>query len=150
MIDTAKVVKNIQVPPELKEAYKKVCDAGMKIMFEDDGTFQTMIQNFETENEKTLDKKLSDGIIGLMAAMFKKSGGKMPGAVIIPAAVYLLMQVVEFVQKSGHELPNEIVAAATQQVVFGIMKAAGLGDHQQVMGKFQQIGDSLQQKQGGA
>lgn len=149
MIDTAKVTESIQVPPELQEAYRKVCAAGMKVMFEDEGTFQTMIQNFEAENDKSLDKKLSDGIIGLMSAMFKKSGGKMPGAVIIPAAVYLLMQVVEFVQKAGHDLPNEVVAAATQQVVFGIMKAFGLGDHKQVMGKFQQIGESLQQKQGG-
>lgn len=150
MIDTAKVTESIQVPQELQEAYRKVCTAGMKVMFEDEGTFQTMIQNFEAENEKSIDKKLSDGVIGLMSALFKKSSGKMPGAVVIPAAVYLLMQVVEFVQKSGHELPNDVVSAATQQVVFGIMKAFGMGDHQQVMGKFQQIGDSLQQNQGGA
>lgn len=148
MIDTKQVTDKIQVPPELKQAYEKVIAAGMKLMFEDDSMFQTMVQNLEAENDKSIDQKISDGIIGLMLAMFKKSGGKMPGAVIIPAAVYLLMQVIEFIQKSGHDLPNEVVSAATQQVVFGIMKAFGAGDQQQVLGKFQQMGQAMQQKGG--
>lgn len=139
MIDTKQVTSNIQIPPQLKSAYEKVITAGMKILFESDSTFQTMLQNLDADNGKPIDKKLSDGIVGLMIQMFKKSGGKMPGAVIVPAAVYLLMQVIEFIQKAGHELPNEVISAATQQVVFGIMQAAGGGDQQQVMSKFQQM-----------
>ena len=148
MINTKQITESIQIPPQLKAAYEKVITAGMKILFESDSTFQTMIQNLDADNGKPIDKKLSDGIIGLMVQMHKKSGGKMPGEVIIPAAMYLLMQVVEFIQKAGHDLPNEVVSAATQQVVFGIMQAAGGGDQQQVMGKFQQMSQSL--KKGGA
>lgn len=143
MIDTKQVTESIKIPPQLQQAYEKVITAGMKLMFEDESMFKTMVQNLEADNEKSIDKKIADGIVGLIIAMFKKSGGKMPGAVIVPAAVYLLMQLIEFIQKSGHELPNEVLAAATQQTVFGIMQAFGAGDQQQVMGKFQQAAQKM-------
>lgn len=144
MIDTKQVSESIKVPPNLQQAYDKTVAAGMKLMFEDDSMFQMMVQNLEAETDKSLDQKIADGIIGLMAAMVKKSGGKMPGEVIIPAAVYLLMQLIEFIQKSGHDLPNEVISSTVQKVVFGIMQAAGGGNQQQVMSKFQQLGSRVQ------
>lgn len=146
MIDTKQVTDKIEIPQQFQDAYERVCMAGMKVLFEDDQMHQQIVQRLEADDGKPIDQKLSNGIVNMMGMLFKKSGGKMPGQVIIPAAVYLLMQMIEFVQKSGHELPNDIIANATQQVVFGIMEATGVGKKDQVMGKFQQI----QQKQGGA
>ena len=102
-LTTKAVTKNIEMPPELQEAYERVVIAGMKVMFSKE-SHRAMLQ--EIQKPGRMDERLGKGIAGLMLMLFKESNETMPPAVIIPSGFNLLMQAVDFLRKSGLAKPT--------------------------------------------
>lgn len=138
-IDIQALRSKMQLPSNLQNAYDRVVLAGMKVMF-DKQTHQMMLD--EMNKPGAIDDKLSQGIIGLMLMLWKQSNQTMPPQVIIPAAIELLMQAADFVEKSKTaQITDQDISAALQKAVFGIMQEFGI-DPDRAMNTMQQAGQS--------
>jgi hypothetical protein len=117
-LSTKAVSDNINMPPELQEAYERVVIAGMKVMFSKE-SHRAMLK--ELQREGPLDQRLGKGIAGLMLLLFKESNGTMPPAVIIPAGVKLLMEAVDFMRDAGMGNPTNAEIGNGMQIMIAII-----------------------------
>lgn len=142
-IDINQIRANMKLPPQLQVPMQKVVLAGMKVMF-DPKTHQLMLD--ELNRPAPLDQNLADGIVGLMVILFKQSNQTMPPQVVIPAGIDLLMQAVDFIEKSGiKQIDNAIIGSATTKFIQGILAKFGL-DPNKVFSNIQQAGASMPQQ----
>lgn len=127
-IDTETIKKNINMPPELQEAYERVVIAGMKVMFSKE-SHKLMLD--ELRKEGPLGQKLGMGIAGLMLLLFKESNQTMPPQVIIPAGVNLLSRAADFIRKSELEkITNADIGEAMEVMISTILQKFGVGPEQ--------------------
>ena len=127
-IDTETIKKNINMPPELQEAYERVVIAGMKIMFSKE-SHKLMLD--ELQKEGPLGQKLGMGIAGLMLLLFKESNQTIPPEVIIPAGVNLLSRAADFIRKSEIEkITNADIGDAMEVMISTILQKFGVGPEQ--------------------
>lgn len=118
------VDKNIEMPPELQEAYDRVVIAGMKVMFSKE-SHRAMLK--ELQREGPMDQRLGKGVAGLMLLLFKESNGTMPPAVIIPAGLKLMMEAVDFMRETGLGQPtNADIASGMQILISTILEKFGV------------------------
>jgi hypothetical protein len=123
------------VPVNFQEAFSKVVQAGMKVMFSEE-THDLMIEQLNAEGD--LGQKAGESIAGLMLMLFKKSNETMPLEVIMPAGTYLLAEAGDFIEKvTKEELTPDILADAMQTMLetiatkFGVDPAKLLAASQQ-------------------
>ena len=127
-IDTETIKKNINMPPELQEAYERVVIAGMKVMFSKE-SHKLMLD--ELQKEGPLGQKLGMGIAGLMLLLFKESNQTIPPEVIIPAGVNLLSRAADFIRKSEIEkITNADIGDAMEVMISTILQKFGVGPEQ--------------------
>lgn len=127
-IDTETIKKNINMPPELQEAYERVVIAGMKIMFSKE-SHKLMLG--ELQKEGPIGQKLGTGIAGLMLLLFKESNQTMPPEVIIPAGINLLSRAADFIRKSQIEkITNADIGDAMEVMISTILQKFGVGPEQ--------------------
>ena len=139
----------IRVPGNLKEAYDRVVLAGMHLLFDKKSAINTD-DGLARNNGKPLGQKLSDGIVGLMMMLYRESKGTMPPQVIVPAATNLLLQMVEYVQKSGEALPPAELSKAMQDVLYGILQKMGGVSPMKLNQMFNQFSAQGKPQSGGA
>jgi hypothetical protein len=94
------VKAQIQVPPELREAYERIVLAGMKVMFSEE-TNRMAMQSLQGEGP--IEQRLAKGICDLMALLWQQSNQSMPPQLIIPAAIELLTEAADFIDEAGAE-----------------------------------------------
>lgn len=117
------IQQEIKVPQQFQKAYHQVVVAGMRLMF-DPKTHGIMIR--ELSGPGDMATKLARGIVGLMVLLINKSGGKMPGQIVMPAAIDLLSQAAEFVeQTTPGAITNDIIARAMNGTIMGILQKMG-------------------------
>lgn len=127
-IDTETIKNNIQMPPELQEAYDRVVIAGMKVMFSKE-SHKLMLD--ELQKEGPIAQKLGMGIAGLMLLLFKESNETIPPQVIIPAGVNLLSRAADFIRKSGIDtITNTDIGDATELMISTILQKFGVSPEQ--------------------
>lgn len=127
-IDTEAIKNNIQMPPELQEAYDRVVIAGMKVMFSKE-SHKLMLD--ELQKEGPIGQKLGMGIAGLMLLLFKESNETIPPQVIIPAGVNLLSRAADFIRKSGIDtITNTDVGDAIELMISTILQKFGVSPEQ--------------------
>lgn len=117
-LSTKAVSDNINMPPELQEAYERVVVAGMKVMFSKE-SHRAMLK--ELERPGPMDQRLGKGVAGLMLLLFKESNGTMPPAVIVPAGVKLLMEAVDFMRETGLGDPTNNEIGNGMQIMISII-----------------------------
>ncbi len=117
----------MNLPPELKKAYERVLQAGIKLMFDPRTRAETM-QMIAAPGDPV--QKIAQGVGSVMVVLFEQSNGTMPQQIIIPVAVELVMHVVEVVREAGAEISNEQVGAATEQTINFIMQKFGIDPNQ--------------------
>lgn len=130
------VTENIQMPPELQDAYDRVVLAGMKIMFGKD-SHKLMLK--EMQKPGPVGQKLGQGIAGLMLILFKESNNSMPPSVLIPAGIQLLMQAVDFMRKAGVEkVTNADIGDAMELMISTLLEKFGASPEkvQQMLNQF--------------
>tara|TARA_R110000868_G_scaffold99049_2_gene272760 strand:- start:870 stop:1370 length:501 start_codon:yes stop_codon:yes gene_type:complete len=127
-LSTKDVSKNINVPPELQEAYERVVIAGMKVMYSKE-SHRMMLK--ELQKEGPLDQRLGQGVAGLMLLLFKESNETMPPEVIIPAGVQLLMEAVDFMRNTKLANPtNGDIGNGMQIMITIILEKFGVSPDQ--------------------
>lgn len=127
-IDTEAIKNNIQMPPELQEAYDRVVIAGMKVMFSKE-SHKLMLD--ELQKKGPIGQKLGMGIAGLMLLLFKESNETIPPQVIIPAGVNLLSRAADFIRKSGIDsITNADVGDAMEIMISTILQKFGVSPEQ--------------------
>lgn len=150
-LTTEAVSKNIQIPPELQEAYERVVIAGMKVMFSKE-THRIMLK--ELQKEGPVGIRLGQGIAGLMLMLFKESNNTMPPQIIIPAGIELMMQAVDFMRKSGTaKVTNQDIGDAMEVMIATIMDKFGVPPDQlaRALNQFDNRAvDAAAQQMGGA
>lgn len=127
-LDTETIKNNIQMPPELQEAYDRVVIAGMKVMFSKE-SHKLMLD--ELQKEGPIAQKLGMGIAGLMLLLFKESNETIPPQVIIPAGVNLLSRAADFIRKSGIDsITNADIGDAMELMISTILQKFGVSPEQ--------------------
>lgn len=127
-LDTETIKNNIQMPPELQEAYDRVVIAGMKVMFSKE-SHKLMLD--ELQKEGPIAQKLGMGIAGLMLLLFKESNETIPPQVIIPAGVNLLSRAADFIRKSGIDtITNTDIGNAMELMISTILQKFGVSPEQ--------------------
>lgn len=127
-LDTETIKNNIQMPPELQEAYDRVVIAGMKVMFSKE-SHKLMLD--ELQKEGPIAQKLGMGIAGLMLLLFKESNETIPPQVIIPAGVNLLSRAADFIRKSGIDsITNADIGDAMELMISTILQKFGVSPDQ--------------------
>lgn len=112
------------IPPNLQEAFARVVQAGMKVMFSKE-THQMFIEQINQEGD--LAQNIGEGMAGLMMLLLKKSNGTMPTAVMVPAGTYLMMQGADFLEKvTGEQITPEILSSAMEAMISVLLKQAGI------------------------
>jgi hypothetical protein len=99
----------MQLPEELKEAYVRVVDAGLKVMF-DPSMRERTLEFMEGPGDPA--EKMGEGIAAVMVLLFKESNETMPPQVIIPAGIELLIHAADVARKSGLAMTQDDVAEA--------------------------------------
>lgn len=113
----------MQLPDELRDAYVRVVDAGLKLMFDPQTRDQT-IAFMEGPGEPA--QKLGEGVAAVMALLFKESNQTMPPQLVIPCGYELLLHAADVAKKGGMELDNNTVAEAAAIMVESVMKHFGV------------------------
>lgn len=133
------------VPPSMREAYAKVVNAGMKIMF-DKSTHKFMQQQMAAEGE--IDDKLAEGVGQLMGMLLQNSKGAFPQQLIIPAGIELMMHAADYAAQTGQdEVTPDLMASAIQKFVFALFGQAKVSPDM-LLGGIDKIA-SLHQQGGG-
>lgn len=117
-LSTKDVSDNINMPPELQEAYDRVVVAGMKVMYSKE-SHRMMLK--ELQKEGPIDQRLGQGVAGLMLLLFKESNETMPPEVIIPAGVKLLMEAVDFMRNTKLANPTNGDIGNAMQIMIAII-----------------------------
>lgn len=116
--------KQIKMPPELQEAYDRVVLAGMKVLFSKE-SHQLLMD--EIQGQGPVPQRLGEGVAGLMLLLFKESNQTIPPQVIVPAGTELMMQVADFLKKTGlMPVSDQDVGAAMEIMIMKILQAFGV------------------------
>lgn len=114
------------VPKNLQEAFARVVQAGMKVMFSEQ-THELLLQQLNQEGE--IGDNIGQGMAGMMLLLYQKSNQTMPPEIIVPAGVFLMMQGADFLEKvTQQDLTPAILAQAMQVMIdtlldkFGVQK----------------------------
>jgi len=118
------------IPSNYQEAFAKVIQAGMKVMFSEE-THGLMLKELEQEGD--LSERIGNAVAGLMLLLFMQSNKTMPQEVIIPAGIYLLGQGAHFLEEvTGEEVTPDITANAMQIMIDVLLEKFG-SDPKRVM-----------------
>lgn len=127
-INSQVIKENINMPPELQEAYERVVIAGMKVMFSKE-SHDFMLKQLQQGG--TLGEKLGKGVAGLLLVLFKQSNETMPPQVIIPAGVELVAQAADFLKEAGMEQPtNDDIGQGIEIMITTILQKFGVSPEQ--------------------
>jgi hypothetical protein len=112
------------IPKEFQEAFARVVQAGMKVMFSEQ-THSLMVEQLQAEGD--IAQNIGKGVASLMGLLFEKSNGTMPQEVMIPAGIYLIAKGSEFIEQiAGQEVTPDVIAEATDVFVETLLGSAGV------------------------
>lgn len=120
----------MEIPDELKDAYERVVEAGLKVMFDPSMRERTM-EFMQGEGDPAT--KLGEGVAAVMALLFKESNNTMPPQVVIPAGVELLLHAADVAKAGGMGVDQNVVAEAMAIMVEAVFRQFGADPQQMQM-----------------
>lgn len=112
--------------PQRQEALQRVVLAAKKVMY-DPNVFQTFKQALLKRGTPSPDD-LAAQAVGLLKILMNKSNNAIPTDILIPAATMILLEMADFLVKSGaHEPTKAEMDAAMQRVVILVVRVFGGG-----------------------
>lgn len=146
-INSQNVRSKFELPPEMAQAYERVVQAGMRVMFGPEFREQT-VEFMEGDGEPA--EKLGEGVAAVMAMLFQESNGTMPPQIVVPAGIELLMHAVDVARSGGMQVSRDDVAEAIGTMVEAVFRQFGASmDDVQGMGAQPQGGQPPAGPQGG-
>jgi len=122
------------IPPQFRVAVQKLVLAGQKIMY-DPKTHHLMVQALQSDSDPA--HAVGMGVTQLMTMMWVQSKGSIPMPAMIPAAILLVCESLDFCEQSNLLKPdNDMIGNAVQVVVSYMMQKMGIkpGDMAQAAG----------------
>lgn len=117
-----------QASPQDQEAYTRVVLAASKIIY-DDASHQQIMQALQGGAQPA--EALANVASSIMIEMDKKSGGKIPEDVIVPATMEILDELGMLADKAGlFPVDEQVMAAAAQQTVLKLSQQYGIDQAQ--------------------
>lgn len=117
-------------PPEMRSDIERIVVAGKRYMF-DPKTHDLMIKQLQSMKGGNEADSLAQGIAALMSLIQGQSKGPFPLEAMMPAAVILLMEAIDFLAESGRLQPSdELIAESTKELVGYLMKKLKIGPEQ--------------------
>ena len=117
-LSPAALREKMVMPDDLKKVYERVVVAGKKIMYSPQ-THELMLKQLKSEG--AIEKRLGEGIGGLMVLLFKQSNSNLPPTVLIPAGTELLSDAVDYLNESGEESVTDEQMADALLVMVGYL-----------------------------
>lgn len=130
------VKSKIEVPPELKEPFQRILAAGMKVMY-DEQTHELAMK--QLDGPGAMGKKLGEGVAGLLMMLFQESNSTLPPQLIIPAGVFFIADVADFLQEAGKPIESQDVGQAVETMLHLIFQQAGM-DAEKMFSMLDQLG----------
>lgn len=121
--------------PAEQDAYTKTVLAGLKVLA-DDKSHQQVMQTLQQGDRP--DSAMANVVVSIMTELDRQSQGKIPEAVIIPAAMEILAELGDLAQTAGvFEVDDATMTGAAQQVVMKLLEQYGVNsqDVQAVISK---------------
>ncbi|NUX58643.1 hypothetical protein [Paraburkholderia youngii] len=112
------------IPAQFRVPVQRIVLAGMKVMFSQQ-THPLMLQALQSDTD--LAHAVGMGVTQLITILFKQAKGQMPIPAVIPAAILLVCEALDFVEKSkiGQVTP-QVVANAVQVTTAYLLQKLGL------------------------
>jgi hypothetical protein len=112
------------LPPQFRVAVQKIVLAGTKIMY-DPQTHHLMVQAIQSDNDPA--HAVGMGVTQLMTLMYQQSKGSMPPPAIIPAAILLVCEALDFCEQAKlFPVDENVISNAVQTTVAYLMQKMGL------------------------
>jgi hypothetical protein len=112
------------VPAQFRVAVQKLVLAGQKIMY-DPQTHHLMVQALQSDSDPA--HAVGMGVTQLMTMMWVQSKGSIPPPALIPAAILLVCEALDFCEQSKLLKPdNDMIGNAVQVVVSYMMQKMGI------------------------
>ena len=122
MIDFNDWRAKVQIPPQFKDAYKRLMTAALGIMFSAK-THNLMVKTIQAPGG--LAKNVGEGAAGLVLLVYKEAKNA-PGELMIPAGLEIVLQTFEYIDKTKMvQYQDEDVGQAIQVMIETILKASG-------------------------
>lgn len=121
-VDLNEVRAKIKVPSNLQSALQRIEMAGKKVMYSKE-THQMVMESLQGEG--SWEEKIGRGIADLMALLYQQSNKTMPPQLIVPAAILLMCDAIDFLQQSG-QAPNLDIGAAMEATVVMTLHKFGM------------------------
>jgi hypothetical protein len=122
MMTAEQAREQMQLPDEMKDAYVRVVEAGMKVMF-DPSMRESTLEFMEGPGEPA--EKLGEGVAAVMATLFNESNGTMPPQIIVPAGIELLLHAADVAKRGGMEITQDTIGEAMGTMVEAIFRQFG-------------------------
>lgn len=117
------IMKSMKVTPQQQRQLLRIVAAGMKIMF-DEKTHHLMLEAIDQPGP--IEQRLANGILGLIGILWRESKGSIPPELIIPAAMVLLAEAADFLNKGGMTVTPEQFGTANERLIDMIFNQAGV------------------------
>lgn len=108
-----------KIPPQDKGTVERVVAAGGKVMFSE-STHKYMLEIINDKGDMATN--LGAGIVQLMLLLLQQTKGNIPLNALTPAASILLIQAMEYVEKTQGGMSMEIFSDALKITIAGLMK----------------------------
>jgi len=127
------------VPADQQNAYQRIVVAGMKALYSKE-MHSALIVGLKDSKDPLTD--VAKGAVGLILTLYKESKGTMPVRAMIPASMTLLLQGLDYLDKTGMlEIGKDEINQATHTFMDTLMPQLGLTPEktQQMMGRVQDV-----------
>lgn len=113
----------MQIPPEMQDAYERLVMAGKKVLYSE--AMAPQIQQL-LQGPGELGEKLGQGVVALLAMLIDKANGTLPPQLIIPAGIELVVEAGNFLKDAGQAVSKDDIAEGTATLVGEILQRAGV------------------------
>lgn len=115
-----------KLTPKMKTGYQQIVVAGMHVLYSDQTHKLLRDQLKSAQQSGNIQQGIADGVVKLIALLFKESHGQLAVDAIIPAATTLLCHTLEFAETLKMvEITRDFVAETTRLTTARLVKAMG-------------------------
>lgn len=122
-LNSSNVRSQMALPPDMQEPYKKIIQAGLKIMF-DPTTRGETIKFMAGPGD--MGDKIGVGVASVILMLFKESNQTMPPQLMIPAGTELVVHACDVSAEAGKPIDKADMAQAMGTMIEMIFEKLGI------------------------
>ena len=113
-----------KVEPKYRNAFERIVAAGMKVMYSEQSNSLLTDQLSKPGEPAT---NVGDGVGKLMGILWSEGKGTLPMQAMMPAAVVLVCEALDFMEKAGKvQVTPDMIADATKECMSVVLQGFGV------------------------